>query len=109
MLSQGARRWLERADVGDVTVARFTLPRLQADEAVRLAFDQPYSLVGDVGRRKLVLDLGRVEYLASAAIGKLVLLNKKAQTSSGRLALCGLAPAVLSVLDRMHLLPLFNI
>jgi anti-sigma B factor antagonist len=100
--------WLEREDRGDVTVVRLKLPRLGDDDAQAI-FKQVYSLVDDMGRNKLVLDLGPVEYLPSVALGKLVMLNRKAQAANGRLALCQLSPDVRDILDVTHLSQLFQL
>jgi anti-anti-sigma factor len=69
------------------------------NDTVRAVFHPIPSLVVDVGRRNLVLNLATVEYLASLALGKLVMLNRKAQAAHGRLALCRLSPAVAQSLD----------
>ena len=41
-------------------------------------------------------------------MGKLVLLNRRAQAAGGRLALCQLSPMAAEVLDATHLTELFN-
>jgi anti-sigma B factor antagonist len=108
MLSGHGGHWLERKDVGRVTVVRLKVQRLLDDEVTQDLFRQIYSLV-DLGRRNLVLDLGAVEQLASVALGKLVMLNRKAQAADGRLALCALTPAVLAALEPTHLADRFGI
>ena len=100
--------WLEREDVGDVTLVRIKLARLGDDDTQSL-FKQIYSLVDDMGRRNLVLDLRAVDYLPSMALGKLVMLNRKAQAAGGRLVLCELTPAVDEVMRATRLSDLFLI
>jgi anti-anti-sigma factor len=99
---------LEREDVGDATVVRLKLPRLQDDDA-QVLFKQIYSLVDDMGRNKLVLNLGPVDYLPSMALGKLVMLNRKTQVARGQLALCQLSPGVAEILEVTHLNDIFLI
>jgi anti-anti-sigma factor len=101
--------WLEREDIGGVTVVRVKPPELWDDEATRDILDQICSLVDDFGRHNLILDLAAVRHLASMALGKLVMLNRKVQASQGRLALCELAPAVARVLEVTRLNRLFGI
>ncbi len=100
--------WLQREDVGDVTVVRLKLARVGDEDALAL-FKQIYSLVDDMGRRNLVLSLGPVEYLPSMALGKLVMLNRKAQAAQGRLALCQLSEGVAEILELTHLNEIFSI
>jgi anti-anti-sigma factor len=109
MASQHSHHWLERRDEGEVTVVRFLIPRLQAEEDIHDLFKQIYHLADDVGRRRLVLDLGRVEYVNSGTIGKLVMLNKKVEATKGRLALCHLTSGVRGLLEKTHLQDLFHI
>jgi anti-sigma B factor antagonist len=108
MASTHGGHWLEREDLGDVTVVRLKLPRLQDDDAHTI-FKQIYSLVDDMGRSRLVLSLGPVTFLPSMALGKLVMLNRKAQAAGGRLAVCQLTPEAREVLDVTHLSDLFQL
>jgi anti-sigma B factor antagonist len=100
--------WLEREDIGDVTVVRLKLGRLGDDDAQTI-FKQVYGLVDGMGRSKLVVNFGPVEYLTSMALGKLVMLNRKAQAANGGLALCGLSPGAREILDVTHLSDLLRI
>jgi anti-sigma B factor antagonist len=109
MASGHGGQWLERADFGAVTVVRLRPARVVDDDTTKAVFDPIYSLVEDVGRKQLILNLAASEYLSSLALGKLVRLNRKAQAGSGRLALCQLAPAVESSLESTHLKQLFHV
>jgi anti-sigma B factor antagonist len=102
MLPTLACHVLEREDLDDVTVVRLTAKRLE-DEDVGALFQEIVALV-DTGHPNLVLNFRRVEYLASVAIGKLMMLHRKVQAAQGRLALCHLSPATDEALDVMHLM-----
>jgi anti-anti-sigma factor len=93
---------LEREDLDDVTVVRFMAQRLEEEEQVRAMFQEVAALV-DAGHPNLVLNFRRVEYLASLAFGKLVMLHCKVRAAKGRLALCHLSPAIDEALEVMHL------
>jgi anti-anti-sigma factor len=108
MAAKHGTHWLEREDFGDVTVARLKTPRLLDDDIARAVFDPLVVLVGEVGRSRLVLNLAAVEFLPSLALGKLVMLNRKAEAAGGKLVLCRLTPAVESVLEATSLTPLFT-
>jgi anti-sigma B factor antagonist len=101
--------WLEREDFGDVTVVRIKVPRLGDDDTTKDIFDQINTLVSQVGRRNLVLNLVGPEHLPSLALGKLVMLNRRTEAANGRLALCGLAPMAAEALEVTHLTELFHI
>jgi anti-anti-sigma factor len=109
MPTQGGHHWLEREDTNGVTVVRFVMRHLRGEEACREVFALLFALIDEVGRSRLVLNLGRVESLDSSAIGKLILLNHKAQATGGRLALCCLGPAVNQALVAMHLTGTFAV
>jgi anti-sigma B factor antagonist len=109
MSTKHGSHWLEREDVGDVTVVRLKVPTVLDDDTAQTVFGQLYSLVSDVGRGKLVLDLAGAQYLPSLALGKLLMLNRKAQAADGRLTLCGLTPPVGEILEATHLRDMFDV
>ena len=76
-------------------------------ETAERLFSIVMAILDEPGGRKLVLNLGPVEYFASVDVGKLAVLSRK---SRGRLALCCLMPAVERTLEATHLadvLPIF--
>ena len=81
MTSQPRRRRLEVEDIGDVTVVNFTDRKILDEQNIQVIGEQLFSLVDEAGRRKILLNFGNVEYLSSAALGKLITLNKKLQTA----------------------------
>jgi anti-anti-sigma factor len=100
--------WLTREDFGDVTVVRLLLPRIHDDDA-QVLFKQIYSLVDDMGRRNIVLNLKPVEYVNSMTLGKLVMLNRKTQAANGRMALCQLSAGVSEIVGVTRLTQLFQV
>jgi anti-sigma B factor antagonist len=109
MHTKHTSRWLERADLGDVTVVRLKMPRTLPEDFVKGLFDTIFGLIGETGRCKLVLNFAGAEFLSSMALGKLVLLQRKAQAGRGRVALCQLSPAVKETLEGTDLASLFDI
>ena len=100
--------WLEREDLGEVTVVRLKA-KFPDEHSIRDVFDPIYTIVDGLGRNRLVMNLGVAEYLPSVALGKIVMLNRKVQVGRGRLALCQLSPLVQEVFESTHLDELFNI
>jgi len=96
-------RPLDRKDVGPVTVMRINAPMLRGDQDSDELFDRLVDLVENTDRRKIVLDVGAIQYFASAALGKLVSLNRKARQAEARMVLCNVTPTVARILEVTHL------
>src|SRR5207253_5020724 len=109
MSAQPRRRRLEVEDIGDVTVVNFTDRKILDEQNIQIIGEQLYSLVDEAGRRKILLNFGNVEYLSSAALAKLITLNKKLQQTGGRLILCNIDPQIREVFEITKLNKLFNI
>src|SRR5947199_8514477 len=109
MTTQPRRRRLEVEDIGDVTVVNFTDRKILDEQNIQSIGEQLYGLVDEAGRRKILLNFGNVEYLSSAALAKLITLNKKLQQSGGRLILCNIDPQIREVFEITKLNKLFNI
>jgi len=60
-------------------------------------------------RKKIVLDFSNVEYLSSAALGKLITLDKKVKSAKGKLRLCNIRPDIYEVFAITRLNKLFDI
>ncbi len=109
MSTQPKRRRLEVEDIGDVTVVKFTDRKILDEQNIQTIGEQLFSLVDESGRKKLLLNFGNVEYLSSAALGKLITLNKKVQAAGGRLALSNIDPQIYEVFKITKLNQLFSI
>jgi anti-sigma B factor antagonist len=109
MSSQPRRRRLEVEQIGDVTVVNFVDRKILDEQNIQIIGDQLFSLVDHDGLRKLLLNFGNVEYLSSAALGKLITLNKKLQGVGGRLVLCNIDPQIYEVFEITRLDKFFNI
>jgi anti-sigma B factor antagonist len=109
MSSQPRRRRLEVEDLGDVTVVSFTDRKILDEQNIQVIGDQLFGLVDENGRKKLLLNFGNVEYMSSAALGKLITLNKKVQSAGGRLVLCNIDPQIREVFEITKLDKLFVI
>jgi anti-sigma B factor antagonist len=109
MSSQPRRRRLEVEHIGDVTVVNFVDRKILDEQNIQVIGDQLFGLVEQEGLRKLLLNFGNVEYLSSAALGKLITLNKKLQAVGGRLILCNIDPQIHEVFEITKLDKFFNI
>jgi anti-sigma B factor antagonist len=109
MSSQPRRRRLEVEDIGDVTVVNFVDRKILDEQNIQIIGEQLFSLVEEVGRRKILLNFSNVEYMSSAALAKLITLNKKLQSVNGRLVLCNVDPQIYEVFEITKLNKLFDI
>src|SRR6202045_5301545 len=109
MSSPPRRRRLEVEDIGDVTVVNFTDRKILDEQNIQIIGEQLFSLVDESGRRKLLLNFANVEYLSSAALAKLITLNKKLQQLGGRLILCNISDQIYEVFEITNSNKLFNI
>jgi anti-sigma B factor antagonist len=84
---------------GDAVVARFTreviLSGSQAEEAAAVLM----ALMAELGRRPLLVDFGKVRSLTSLMLGKLIGLNRAAESAGARLAIFNLRPDVRDILE----------
>ena len=103
------RRRLEVEDIGDVTVVKFVDRRILDEQNIQIIGEQLFSLVDEVGRRKVLLNFANVEFLSSAALGKFITLQKKLQATNGRLILCNIDPEIYEVFEITKLDKFFTI
>jgi anti-sigma B factor antagonist len=107
-MSSNPRRRLEVEDIGDVTVVNFIDRKILDEQNIQKIGEDLFSLVDELGRKKILLNFGNVEYLSSAALGKFISLNKKVQMASGKLVLCNIDPQIYEVFEITKLNKLFN-
>ncbi|MEI8371646.1 MAG: STAS domain-containing protein [Planctomycetota bacterium] len=74
---------LEVTEVGDVTVVRFRNRRITEDIDIQELGSEMFSLVENDNREKLLLNFSTVEFLGSAALGKLITLDRKVKARGG--------------------------
>jgi anti-sigma B factor antagonist len=108
-MASGGHRRLDIEEVGDVTVARFIDKKILDETNIQIIGNQLFGLVDEDRREKIVLDFSSVEYLSSAALGKLITLDKKVKAARGKLRLCSIRPDIYEVFAITKLNKLFDI
>ena len=102
-------RRLEISSVGDVTLVRF-LDRKILDEAIIQQVGQELFRLVDIDQcRSLVLSFASVDFLSSAALGKLITLDKKVKALGGKLKLSNIRPEIMEVFSLTRLDRFFEI
>ena len=95
-------------EVGDVCVASFVDKKILDEGNIQIIGNQLFSLVEEDGHQKIVLDFANVEYLSSAALGKLITMDKKVKAAKGKLRLCNVRPDIYEVFAITKLNKLFD-
>jgi anti-sigma B factor antagonist len=108
-MSAQPRRRLEVEQIGDVTVVNFVDRKILDEQNIIKIGEQLFSLVDQEGVKKMLLNFANVDYLSSAALGKLITLNKKVQGASGKLVLTNIKPEIFEVFQITKLDKLFKI
>ncbi|MGE3314763.1 MAG: STAS domain-containing protein [Planctomycetaceae bacterium] len=108
MASSGTRR-IDIDEIGDVTIATFIDKKILDETNIQVIGNQLFGLVDQDARQKIILDFTNVEYLSSAALGKLITMDKKVKGARGKLRLCSIRPEIYEVFAITKLNKLFNI
>src|SRR5262249_25431586 len=109
MATPSKRRRLELEEVGDVTVVKFVDKKILDEQNIQIIGEQLFDLVDNQGKKKVLLNFGNVEFLCSAAIGKLITMNKNVQNAGGKMVRCKIAREVHEDLEITKLDKLFKI
>jgi anti-sigma B factor antagonist len=108
-MSQAPRRHLRLETIDGVTVVSFVESKIVSEESIQEVGDQLYSLVDIEGHRQLLLNFGNVQYLSSAALGKLINLKKRVGAAGGKVKLCCIHPELKVVFKITRLDNVFEI
>ncbi len=102
-------RRIEVNEVGEVTVVRFVDRKILDEAAIGELGEELFALVENDHRGALLLNFAEVEFLSSAALGKLITLDKKIKAAGGKLKLCNIRPQIYEVFAITKLNNLFEI
>lgn len=103
------RRHLEVREVGEVTVIQFKDRQILDEGDIQNLGVELFALVEVEKRSTLLLNFSSVEFLSSAALGKLISLDKKVKAASGKLKLSNIRPEIYEVFNITRLNRLFDI
>ncbi len=102
-------RRVEVSEVGDVTVVRFVDRKILEEANIQEMGHELFQLVEQENRKQLLLNFGNVDFLSSAALGKLITLEKKIKSHGGQLKLSNIRPEIYEVFLITKLNRLFDI
>lgn len=98
-----------KGSAGDVGMVQFLKSKLMDQQLIQELGEELFALVEKEQRKNLLLNFANVEFLVSAALNKLILLDKKIKTAGGKLLLCNLKPEIFDIFAVTRLTQLFNI
>ena len=104
-----AYRHVEVNPVGDVTVVRFRDHKIVEDINIQQLGQELFQLVEADNHDKLLLNFSSVDFLSSAALGKLITLDEKMKAHGGTLKLSNIRPEIYEVFAITKLDRLFDI
>lgn len=102
-------RRIEVSREGEVTIVRFVDRKILDETGVQELGAELFRLVEHDNRRQILLNFDNVEFLSSAALGKLITLDRKTKAARGRLKMSNIRPEILEVLQITKLNKVFDI
>jgi anti-sigma B factor antagonist len=94
---------------GQVTIVTFVDSKIIDEAEIQELGQELYDLVERDGRKKIVLNFSNVEFLSSAALGKLIGFDKRVKQHSAELVLSNIRPEIYEVFAITKLTKLFEI
>jgi anti-sigma B factor antagonist len=102
-------RRIQISEANDVTVVKFTDRKILDEASIQELGQELFQLVETDRRPKLVLNFSDVEFLSSAALGKLITMDKKAKQHGSQIILTNIRPEIYEVFAITKLNKLFDI
>jgi len=99
---------IDVSDVGEVSVVQFSDRKILDESNIQEMGRELFELV-EQKRAKILLNFMNVEFLSSAALGKLITLDKKMKAAKGQLKLSNIRPEIYEVFAITRLNKLFDI
>ena len=96
-------------EVGEITVVGFRDRKIIEDLSIQELGQELFQLAESEKGKKILLNFSSVDFLSSAALGKLITLDKKVKTNNGVLKLCNIRTEIYEVFAITKLNRLFDI
>jgi anti-sigma B factor antagonist len=93
----------------DVVVARLTRAHLSEEDNIEQLARELVMLIDQYGCRRLVLSFAAVDFVTSAALGKVIMVHRRLHREGGRMVLCAVHGTVAEVLHASRLDEYFTI
>jgi anti-sigma B factor antagonist len=103
------RRRMVVAKIGDLATVRFSDKKIVDSGNIEEMGEEMFSLVEKDHMKHVLLNFDGVEFLSSAALNKLILMDKKVKQVGGILRLCNLRAEIMEVFTITRLNRVFDI
>jgi anti-sigma B factor antagonist len=107
--SMATPRRIKVTESGKVSVVTFNDSKIIDESEIQEFGQELYDLVERDGRKKIVLNFANVEFLSSAALGKLIGFDKRVKQHGAELMLTNIRPEIYEVFAITKLTKLFII
>jgi anti-sigma B factor antagonist len=104
-----AHHRISASKVGDVTVVKFVDKKILDEASIQELGAELFGLVEHDNRKSILLNFTDVEFLSSAALGKLITLDRKVKAAKGRLKMSNIRPEIFEVFQITKLNKVFDI
>jgi anti-sigma B factor antagonist len=108
-LGMAKTRRIKVSESGQVSVVTFVDSKIIDEAEIQEMGQELYDLVEREGRKKILLNFANVEFLSSAALGKLIGFDKRIKQHSAQLMLSNIRPEIYEVFAITKLTKLFQI
>jgi anti-sigma B factor antagonist len=108
-VSMATHRRIDVAKVADVSIVRFQDKKILDEAGILELGLELFGLVEVENRKKILLNFTGVEFLSSAALGKLITLDRKVKSYKGKMKMSNIRPEILDVFRITKLDKVFDI
>jgi anti-sigma B factor antagonist len=102
-------RRIDVTKVADVSIVRFLDKKILDEAGILELGSELFGLVEVENRKKILLCFTGVEFLSSAALGKLITLDRKVKSHKGKMKMSNIRPEILDVFQITKLDKVFDI
>jgi anti-sigma B factor antagonist len=100
---------IDVSKVGDVTIVKFLDKKILDESSIQELGAELFALVEQHNRKSVLLNFDGVEFLSSAALGKLITFDRKVKAAKGRMKMSNIRPEILEVFQVTKLNRVFDI
>lgn len=100
---------LRHEDKEGISVVTIQRTRLSDEDNLEEFGQTINDILAASGSRRLVVDMSRLQYMSSAALGKLITMHRSLARNGGRMLLCGVSAALNEIIVATRLQSLFEI
>jgi anti-sigma B factor antagonist len=93
----------------DVAIVSFNDKKILDEASIQELGAELFGLVEQRNMGDILLNFTNVEFLSSAALGKLITLDRKVKASKGRMKMCNIRPEIFEVFQITKLNKVFDI